>query len=58
MLQVLFNGTRYVIAPITEIHSGWSAIDSAGTVEEGYAKSKKDWDHFGNLCGIVPSRST
>jgi len=57
MFEVLFDGTHYEIAPIGAVPPGWSAIDSAGTVEEGYAKSQKDWDHFWGLCGLVPSRS-
>jgi len=56
MFEVLLNGTEYRIVPIGTNHPGWLAIDSAGTLEEGYAKSKKDWDHFWGLCGLVPTR--
>lgn len=56
MLQILFDGTRYVIAPITAKAEGWLAIDSASSVADGYAKAKKDWDHFWASCHLVPSR--
>jgi hypothetical protein len=55
MFDVLFNGPEYLIAPIGSVQ-GWHAIDCASTIEEGHAKSKKDWDHFWKACGIIPSR--
>jgi hypothetical protein len=55
MFQVLFNGTQYLMAPIGEIHPGWSVIDFEDTPESALAKSKKNWDHFWDLCGLVPS---
>ena len=55
MFQVWFHGTQYAIGPMEKLLPGWSVIDSAGTLEEACAKSKKDWDHFWDLCGFVPS---
>lgn len=54
MFDVLFNGGQYVIAPADTIRARWSILDSASTMEastmeEGYARSKKDWDYFWNL---------
>jgi hypothetical protein len=47
MFEILFNGTHYLVAAIGAAHAGWVAIGSAGTLEEGYMKSKKDWITFG-----------
>jgi hypothetical protein len=56
MLEIFFNGTHYLIAPIRAAHPGWLAIGSAATREEAYAVSKKDWDHFWSLCDLLLSR--
>lgn len=56
MFGVLFNGSQYLIAPIGGNHPGWLTISCAGTLEEGYLETKKDWDHYWSLCGLVPSR--
>lgn len=55
MLDVLFNGTEYLIAQTGAIQ-GWHVVDCAPTAQDGCARSKKDWDRFWDLCGIVPSR--
>src|SRR5258708_28122339 len=56
MFKVSSNGTAYMISARRTTHPGWFVIGSADTLEEGYAKSKKDWDHYWELCGLTPSR--
>ena len=56
MFNVLSDGRQYAVLPIGADVQGWMIIDSASTLAEGYAKSKKHWDHYWRLCGIVPRR--
>ena len=57
MFQVWFNGKQYLIARGGEEHAGWAILDYAATQEDAYAKCRMDWDHFWNLCGVVPGRA-
>jgi hypothetical protein len=57
MFEILSNGTEYVIASGGNDDRGWSSIDAAGTLEEAYAKAKRNWDHYWSLCGLIPSRA-
>lgn len=56
MSEILFNGIHYRVVPIGADHLGWMTLDTAHTLEEAYAKCKKDWDFFWRLCGLAPSR--
>jgi hypothetical protein len=56
MFEIFSNGTHYLISLIGAARPGWLAIGAAATLEEGYIVCNKDWDHFWDLCDLVPSR--
>lgn len=56
MLEVLSNGTEYLITQIGKSNPGWCTIGSAETIEDAKITSKRDWDHYWSLTGITPSR--
>jgi len=56
MFEILFDGIHYRVVPIGADHLGWMTLDATRTLEEAYAKCKKDWDFFWGLRGFAPSR--